>query len=142
MRIGRIAAVLGIALLQSAAAASFTAAADWAWFRTVSTGTEWWITQGKGDVSFSGERFEATLRDGDDPNFVRLSLRGSTSGGVVKARVTVESSDAPVFNVSGRLKRLCWQPQGGREILILTDGLDVIGLVRELSPSAACKPVA
>src|SRR5919106_1712918 len=32
--------------------------------------------------------------------------------------------------------------KGGREILILTNGLDAIGLVRELSPSLPCKPIA
>ena len=114
----------------------------WAWFRTVSTGTEWWTEQGNGEVNFSGSLFRATLRDGDDPQFTRLSLQGSVSGGLVKARVTVLESDAgPVLEVSGRLKRFCWNG-GGRETLILTNGYEVVGLVRDLGRSTPCKPAA
>jgi hypothetical protein len=131
-----------VAILQLSAPVPSGAVADWGWFSTVSTGSEWRVTQGKGDVSISGGRFVATLRDADPPQFARLTLRGSMLRGVVKARVTVESSDVPEFQVSGRFRRLCWEAKGGREILILTNGLDVIGLVRELSPSVPCKLVA
>ena len=84
--------------------------------------------------------FKATLRDGEDPQFTRVSLQGSVSGGLVKARLTVHESDAPVVEVSGQLKRFCWAKGGGREILILTNGEQVVALFRELDPSMPCKP--
>jgi hypothetical protein len=136
----RAAILLALTSLQVLAALGASPAETWTWFRTVSTGTEWWITQGKGEVDFSDSRFKATLRDAENPEFTRLSLQGSVTRGLVKARVTVVESDAPVFEVSGRLKRLCWPTGGGREILILTNGQDVVGLVRELGPSMPCKP--
>jgi hypothetical protein len=117
---------------------SLASAEPWSWFRSVSTGKEWWTTTGQGDVDFSGGVFIATLRDGKDGS-VRLSLRGSLSEGLVKARATVPETDEPPFQVSGRLKRFCW-PTAGREILILTDRAQAIGLSRELAPSKACKP--
>ena len=113
----------------------------WAWFRAESTGTEWSMSQGKADVTVSGQRFEAVLRDSQDSSFVRLSLRGSISDGLVKVRVTLHSSDAPDFDVSGRLSRVCWDTKGGRETLLLADGHGVLGLVRELDPARSCKPV-
>jgi hypothetical protein len=127
---------LTLLLPQKPSAAQVT---EWAWFRSVSTGTSWWTTDGKAEVNLAGKRFEAKLRDSANPTFVRLSLRGSTSNGVTTARVRVESSDADDFEVSGRLRRLCWG-KGGREIIILTNGVDVVGLVRELNESSSCKP--
>jgi hypothetical protein len=117
---------------------SLAAAETWTWFRSASEGKEWWITKGQGDVDFSGGAFRATLRDGEDGS-VRLSLRGTFSNGSVRARATVAETDNPPFAVSGRLRRFCW-PTGGREILILTDRAEAIGLFRELAPSKACKP--
>jgi hypothetical protein len=132
--------VLALTSLQVLAALPAAPSETWAWFRTVSTGTDWWITEGKGDVNFSGSRFKATLRDAENPEDTRLLLQGSVSGRFVKAPVKVVESDTPVFEVSGRLKRLCWPIGGGRDILILTNGRDVVGLVKELGPSMSCKP--
>ncbi len=113
---------------------------DWAWFRSTSTVNDWGTTDGKAQVVLSAGRFEATLRDSSDPTFVGVTLRGSTSNGVIRAHVRVESTDIGEFDVSGRLRRLCWKTGGGREVIILTDGVDVIGPVRELSESARCTP--
>ena len=135
-----VASLLTLTSLQVLATPPAAPDETWAWFRTVSTGTEWWVTQANGDVSFSGRLFNATLRDGQDPKFTRLSLQGSVAGGTVKAPVTVLESDAPVVELSGRLKRLCWARGGGRDVLILTNGEQVVGLVRELGPSMPCKP--
>jgi hypothetical protein len=116
---------------------SSSASADtWTWFRSV-TATEWWVTNGQGDVDFSGGVFSASLRDGQDKS-ERLSLKGSMSEGLVTARVKVNDTDLPSFRVSGRLKRLCWSKGAGREILILTDRAQVIGLFRELPSSGTC----
>lgn len=115
-----------------------TASADtWTWFRSVTTDTEWWSTNGQGDVDFSGGMFRALLRDGGDKS-ERLSLIGSVSEGMVTARVKAKETDKPIFRVSGRLKRLCWSKGGGREILILTDSVEVIGLFRELPSTVTC----
>jgi hypothetical protein len=115
---------------------------DWSWFRSVATGSGWWITDGHGDVSQTGDRFEARLRDGQEPLFVRLTLRGTLSDAVVSARVRVENSDARDFEMSGRLTRQCWS-NGGREIVILSnrDHTDMIGLQRNLGASTPCRPV-
>jgi hypothetical protein len=138
----RVAIIVALTSLQVLAALPAAPTETWAWFRTVSTGTEWWTTQGKGDINLSGSGFKATLRDAENPEFTRLSLQESVSRGLVKARVTVLESDDPVFEVTGRLKRLCWTAGGGREILILTNGRDVVGLVRELGSTMPCKPAA
>ena len=103
----------------------------WTWFRSVSTGTEWWITRGKGYVDLSGSLVKATLQDGEDPQSTRLSLERSVVSGVVRARLTILETDAPDVEISGRLKRFCWKG-GGREILILENGGDVVGVFREL----------
>jgi hypothetical protein len=130
--------VLALTSLQTLGAAP--AATDtWTWFRSVSTGSEWWTTHGKGDVNLSRGVFSATLRDADDPHFTRLSLAGSVSGGLVKARATVRESDAPVVEVTGRLRLLCWGKGGGREVLILTNGEQVVGLFKDLDPSLPCR---
>jgi hypothetical protein len=130
--------VLALTSLQTVGATP--AATDtWTWFRSVSTGSEWWTTQGKGDVNISRGVFSATLRDGDDPRFTRLSLAGSVSGGLVKARVTVQESDDPVVEVTGRLRLLCWATKGGRQVLMLTNGEQVVGLFRDLDPSLPCR---
>lgn len=113
---------------------------EWAWFRSESNGTSWWTTDGRAEVTMSGERFEARLRDSEYPTFIRLSLQGRSLNGVITARVRVESSDVGDFDVSGRVRRLCWRNGGGRETIILTDGHHVVGLVRELSASSRCAP--
>jgi hypothetical protein len=112
---------------------------EWAWFRAVSTGTGWWVVQGKADVRISRDRFEADLRDSADSTFVSLSLRGSTSKGLTTVRVHVAASDRDDFELSGRLRRMCWG-KGGREVFIFTDGIDVVGLERELDGSSSCTP--
>lgn len=114
--------------------------AEWAWVRSVSTGTAWWTTEGKATVTTAAGKFEAHLYDEADPTFLRLTIRGSTAKGVTTARVRVEASDVEDFEVSGRLRRFCWSTKGGRELLLLGDGAQVIGLVRELSASMPCTP--
>jgi hypothetical protein len=128
----RKAAILFVLIAFVALAGLHAAPAEtWIWYRTVSTDTEWWTESGNGEVSLLGNQFRARLGQGQDPLDTRFSLRGSVSGGLVTARVTFQESDAPVVEVSGRLKRLCWIKGGGREILILTNGEQVIGLFRE-----------
>jgi hypothetical protein len=128
-------------LLTTLASAAPAADGDWSWFRSASTGSGWWITEGRGDLSQTGDRFEATLRDGDEP-FVRLTLHGTITSGAVTARVRVENSDARDADMSGRLTRQCWA-NGGREIVVLsnTNHTDMIGLTRNLGASAPCTPV-
>jgi hypothetical protein len=118
-----------------------TETSDWAWLRATSTGTSWWTTDGRANVVMSERRFGATLWDSDDPTFVRITLRGSTTNAITTARVWVEATDSGEFDVSGRLKRLCWKDGDGREVLILTNGIGVIGLVRELTASDRCSPL-
>jgi hypothetical protein len=133
--------IFALLSLQSPPSVPADPAPTWIWFSSVSTGTDWEITKGKGNVELSGRLFKATLRDGEDPKLTRLLLNGSIANGVVKARLTILESDVPDAEFSSRLKRFCWRG-GGREILILTYGGDVVGLFRELDRSMPCKPVA
>lgn len=113
---------------------------DWAWFRAVSTGTSWWMTEGRGRVTDGDDKFEARLYDGTDPKFLRLTVWGTTSKGITRVRVRVHESDADEFELSGRLRRNCWTRGGGRETLLLSNDTEVIGLVRELAKNRPCKP--
>jgi hypothetical protein len=113
---------------------------DWAWFRAVSTGTSWWMTEGHGRVTSGEGKFEARLYDKTDPKFLRLTVWGATSKGITRVRVRVEESDSDEFELSGRLRRSCWAKGGGRETLLLSNDTEVIGLVRELVKDRPCKP--
>jgi hypothetical protein len=113
---------------------------EWAWFRAASTDKTWWITEGRGQVVLAQGRFDAELYDENKPTFLRLRLRGDVSGRDIKVRVRVEESDSPEFTLSGRLRRHCWPAGGGREVLLLSDGSETIGLFRELSANARCTP--
>jgi hypothetical protein len=106
--------ILAVISLQSPPNVHPVAPPTSSWFRSVSTGTDWSIIKGRGYVDLSDRRFKATLHDGEDAQFTRLSLEGSVVGGVVKARLTTLESDAPAVEVSGRLKRLCWKSGVGR----------------------------
>ena len=118
-----------------------TQEADWAWFRSTSIGTSWWMTEGRAQVTGADTKFEARLYDKADPKFLRLTVWGSTVNGTTRVRVRVEESDREEFALSGQLRRVCWANGGGRETLLLSDGTEVVGLVRELDRSVACKPV-
>ena len=128
-----------VACLFVSATAAAAQTREWGWFRSVSTGSAWDATGGKGTVTLGEGKFEAELFDKEHPMFRRLTVRGLTKGGLTSARVRVEESDVPDFEVTGRLRRLCWRG-GGREVLLLTDGTQVIGLVRELNASQRCTP--
>jgi hypothetical protein len=97
------------------------------------------MTEGAASVTMRTGTFEALLYDEADST-LRLTIRGSTTNGVIAARVRVAESDVGDFKVSGRLRRLCWPKSGGREVLLLDDGTQVIGLVRELNSSSPCTP--
>jgi hypothetical protein len=110
----------------------------WSWFRASSIIDDWWITKGRADVTISQGSFKATLWDGNAQNFARLDLSGSINRNTVRVKVTVNNSDVEPFYTSGKLTRSCWK-EGGREAIVLTSGLGVIGLVREL-PAGRCIP--
>ena len=114
----------------------------WGWFRASSTGSDWWLTQGKARVTFTGSSFSAELRDGGPDPFVRVLLEGTVRDREVVAKATVQHTDKPDATLAGRLRRLCWQSGGGRELLVLTDGVEVISLVRELPSGQPCEPAA
>jgi len=115
-------------------------ARDWAWFRAANAARGWWVTEGRASVELTQGRLEARLYDQADPEFLRLELRGQTQGGEFIVHVRVEATDHdPEFTVSGRLKRYCG-PTGGREVLLLTDGSEAIGLFRDLPAGAKCTP--
>lgn len=115
---------------------------QWAWFRGVSAQdpVKWWLVQGNAEVTISGKRFDALLRDSSDPSVTWLTLRGTVVGGRVKVNVTTHGTDAPDYEVAGTLKRWCPVDGRGREALILSDGLNVIGLVRDMTVGVPCKP--
>ena len=129
-----------VALALASGPSSAAQDADWAWFRAVSTGASWWMTEGRGLVTGGDGKFEARLYDKTDPKFLRLSVWGATSNGITRVRVRVEESDSDEFELSGRLRRSCWAKGGGRETLLLSNGIEVIGLVRELAKNRPCKP--
>ncbi len=115
-------------------------ARDWSWFRATNAARGWWLTEGRASVELTQGRLEARLYDQADPEFLRLQLRGRTKGGALIVQVRVEATDHDSeFTVSGRLKRYCGLT-GGREVLLLTDGSEAIGLSRELPAGAKCAP--
>jgi hypothetical protein len=122
--------------------ARIASAEEWEWFRASPGGARdaWWLLHGKAEVQRTHGRFNAVLHDSDDYSFIRQSLQGTVSGRRVRAQVTTLGSDAPVYQVSGMLKRSCWRGEDGRESVILTSGFDVIGLARTVSAGTPCKP--
>lgn len=113
----------------------------WGWFRASSTGSKWWLTHGQATVAITGSRFRAELRDHQATDFIRVSLSGTMRDGNVEVRAIVHASDTPDFELSGRVRRLCWAAGGGREIIVLTNGVDVISLARELEKGQPCEPL-
>ena len=125
--------VFGLALVQPAAAG------EWNWFRAVPHGQQidWRLLHGRADVEQKDGAFNATLHDSDDYAFVRQTLRGTISGQTVSVRVTTHGSDVGDYRLSGSIKRSCWPADGdlsgiGREILMLINEFEVIGLARTL----------
>ena len=129
--------VVTLQLAQSLTAES-AETTTWQWFQATTDARGWFITQGKATVSVADAKFSAELRDVDHESFVRVTLKGSIVGGSVSAKATVQNSDVSSTTVTGRLRRFCWTT-GGREILVLTDGADVISLFRELRKGEPCK---
>lgn len=109
-------------------------ATSWGWFHASSAANRWSIDQGQADVTTAGKQFKATLWDGDERKFARLSLEGTITGTAVEAKVTLNNSDQRPFLVAGRLTRTCDEGRG-RESIILSTGFDVIGFVREIRGS-------
>src|SRR5262245_22862021 len=115
----------------------------WGWFRASSTGSDWWLTQGKGTVSITGSSFTAELRDGGPAPFVRVTLEGKVSDREVVVRAKVHDTDLGDATLAGRIRRLCWPSDGGgRELLVLTDGFEVISLARDIPRNQPCEPAA
>ena len=110
----------------------------WAWFRSISVIDHWSITQGQADVTMEGQTFKATLWDSADTTVASYSLTGSIIRNALSITVTVNESDAGPSRATGRLERRCWTDGGGREAIILTEGLGAFGLVRELPRGAPC----
>jgi hypothetical protein len=117
---------------------SSLAVTSWAWFHTTSTANTWSIDQGRADVAITDHQFKATLWDGDEKKFARLSLDGTITGAVVNVKITVNNSDLEPYHVRGTLTRTCYEG-GGRESIILSTGFDVIGLVHEIR--GACRNI-
>jgi hypothetical protein len=111
----------------------------WAWFRSTSVINNWFIRQGKADVTIEGRTFKATLWDSADTTVASLLLEGSITRSMVSVTVTVNESDVGPSHATGKLQRTCWKDGGGRESIILNEGFAVIGLVRELPRGAGCK---
>jgi hypothetical protein len=127
----QFASIALLALLCTPARLHSQAPLEWSWFRATTAANDWWITRGRADVTMTGGTFAATLWEGNEQKFARLSLKGAIRHGVAKVRVTVNNTDVDPFPTSGKLRRFCWDG-GGREELVLSDGSEVIGLFREL----------
>jgi hypothetical protein len=125
--------------------ACVASAEEWGWFRASAEGHPdgWWVLHGRTQVERTNGRFKAVLHDSEDYSDIRQTLRGTIAGGRVRARVTTLGSDAQDYNVSGTLKRQCWPGNNfngsGREIIILINGKESIGLMRTLW-GRSCKP--
>lgn len=141
--------VLAVALVASTLGCAFADSAEphkrsqttWGWFRANSTGGKWWVTTGVARVTVEGKAISADLHDADDPDFIRVSLSGTISNRDVEVHATVHATDMPDFALRGRLQRLCWESGGGREVLVLSNGVAVIALTRELA-NESCEPTA
>ena len=109
---------------------------EWAWFRAASSFSSWFLTGGKGQIASSGNTFRGQLFDDKDANLVRHEVTGSISGTLINARIAVSAD----HRLNGQLRRVCYSQGGGRETILLSDGVNVVGLSRELGKDAACKP--
>src|SRR3989454_12216551 len=111
----------------------------WAWFRSTSVIDDWFIRQGKADVTIEGQSFKATLWDSSDTTVASLLLEGSIIRNAVSVTVTINETDVGPSHATGKLERTCWKDGGGRESMILSEGFGAIGLVRELPRGSPCR---
>jgi hypothetical protein len=137
-----LAAMLCVLMLTLVAVPSSAEPTVWEWFRASSSGHGWFITQGKASVTINGSRFSATLNDGETPTFVRVTLRGSINNSAISARSVVEGTDLGPSTLNGRLRRVCFGSDGGREVLVLSDGIEVISLFRDIPKGQHCSPAS
>jgi hypothetical protein len=112
--------------------------APWGWFSASSTGSNWSVVEGKADVSISPSSFFAQLHSSNA--FLMVTLKGTVLDRKVVARATFHGTDKPSATLIGKLRRLCWNSGGGRELLVLTDGLEVISIARDLPSNQSCLP--
>ncbi len=138
VRLRQLGLVLCLALVAAAPAGTPAAQSKWGWFRGTSIGSEWRLTYGEAAVSVAGASFSAELRD-HAHQLVRVSLQGTLRDGQVTVLATVLHTDRTPAELTGRLRRLCWEG-GGREMLVLTNGIQVISLARELPAEEPCEP--
>src|SRR3989441_8297678 len=87
----------------------------WAWFRSTSVIDDWFIRQGKADVTIEGQSFKATLWDSSETTVASLLLEGSIIRNAVSVTVTVNESDAGPSHGTGRLERRSEERRVGKE---------------------------
>ena len=104
--------------------------------------SSWYVTRGKAAVQVREGRVDAELFDESDPSLRRASFSGTVSGNTFTVEVQIDHTDLRPFSATGRLRRLCWNSGGGREVLILSNGLESISLTRELDVGSGCTPAA
>ena len=134
-----IAALLPFAALADSASET---SLEWGWVRSSSGASSWYVTRGKATLHVGKGIVDAELFDHSDPTFRRASFSGTVSGNTYTVRVHIDGTDKHPFTATGRLRRLCWSDGGGREVLILSNGLESISLSRELTRGENCEPAA
>ena len=107
----------------------------WAWVENTPAVDKWDSSFGKATVTVNGFTFTAKLFDADNPTFVRFTLSGTIRGDQIKVRAVRQASDIGPSNLAGKIvtKRFRgFADISGSQTIVLSDGLQQIGLTRAL----------
>ena len=108
---------------------SVFAETPWKWIRGSAVPRGWFVTQGEGQVFIKQDAVTAKLYDANDSSFLRLTLNGKITSGIVNLTTIVNATDlGPIEMVGNYTKKLT-----GRfmyEVIIVKSEFGFIALSR------------
>jgi len=118
-------------------AGSPSVAADihWDWIKAGYTINEWFVQQGRAQVSIEGDKFSAKLFDEGSVTEVRITLKGVIKNGKLTVKEEIQGSDYTGSIYEGSLNTKKWDNfagTAGAESINLSDGWSLIGIKRTL----------
>lgn len=108
---------------------------EWAWVSADTLIDDWWVLKGRAQVTIDQHgNLQAELYDGQDPKYLRSTMRGKVSGSNVVVTVIDSGTDQDRDAVfKGTYTSTCEEGVfRGREVITLTDGLNWIGFTRRI----------
>lgn len=126
-----------VILFLALAAASPSSAADalWDWVKASYTINQWFVSQGKAEVSIEGDKFSAKLFQEGSNTGVQITLSGVINNGQITAKETIQGSDYTGSTYKGSLTKKNWGNVAGTkgaESINLSDGWSMIGIKRTI----------